>query len=57
MLEFWATFLQNLMQVKIKLFQVRIKLSAINNSQFLLEMGISNNQTLHNNEINIFIIA
>ena len=32
-----------------------MKLSAINNSQFVLEMWILKNQIMHNNKINIFI--
>ena len=32
-----------------------MKLSPINNSQFVLEMWILKNQIMHNNKINIFI--
>ena len=38
-----ATFVQTLVQVKIKLFRAGINLSAINNLQVLLQMGIPNN--------------
>ena len=39
-----ATFVQKLLQVKIKLFEVGVELSAINNTQLPLEMGIPNNR-------------
>ena len=38
-----ATLVQTLVQVKIKLFRAGINLSAINNSQVFLQMGIPNN--------------
>ena len=39
-----ATFVQKLLQVKMKLFEVGAELSAINNTQLPLEMGIPNNR-------------
>lgn len=39
-----ANFVQKLLQVKMKLFEVGVELSAINNTQLLLEMGIPNNR-------------
>ena len=39
-----ATFVQKLLQVKMKLFEVGVELSAINNTQLPLEMGIPNNR-------------
>ena len=39
-----ATFVQKLLQVKMKLFEVGVELPAINNTQLPLEMGIPNNR-------------
>ena len=39
-----ANFVQKLLQVKMKLFEVGVELSAINNTQLPLEMGIPNNR-------------